>query len=223
MAVLITGIAYDVPISERDGSPCSCRGSPRTIERDPTGVPAIKGPGLKNDLDVRRLWRCPECGYERRVSGSRTAVRCRCASRPFMTLVGERCSRPSQNRPVDVYVSWESLVGDDSSPHDTVGTPTEDAAPGAAESVSGQYPEGQPVAEGNGSEGTASPAIEVAHHADGECSKSAADGPGQAESKSRRPRKKSRGRRRRKPESGNGHNGSSGNQGARASAKDALN
>lgn len=38
----------------------------------------MKGPGLRIDLDVRRIWRCPRCGRVARTSGGVTAQRCRC-------------------------------------------------------------------------------------------------------------------------------------------------
>ena len=38
----------------------------------------IKGPGLRNDLDVRRVWRCPACGQTQRLTQDITSARCRC-------------------------------------------------------------------------------------------------------------------------------------------------
>lgn len=58
-------------------------------------VDAMKGPGYRRDLDVRRVWRCPACGAERRLSGEYTSVRCGC--RPegvWMQIVSERNAVP---------------------------------------------------------------------------------------------------------------------------------
>jgi hypothetical protein len=55
----------------------------------------MKGPGYKLTHDVRRTWRCPACGAERKVAGDITSLICSC--RPegtFMTLVAERTVAP---------------------------------------------------------------------------------------------------------------------------------
>lgn len=39
----------------------------------------IKGPGLRIDLDVRRVWKCPQCESIRRTEGSIASVVCDCA------------------------------------------------------------------------------------------------------------------------------------------------
>jgi hypothetical protein len=38
----------------------------------------MKGPGMRIDLDVRRVWECPACGRRRRAEGSVTALKCVC-------------------------------------------------------------------------------------------------------------------------------------------------
>ena len=40
----------------------------------------MKGPGLRVDLDVRRVWRCAKCGRVVRALGHVTAQRCTCTS-----------------------------------------------------------------------------------------------------------------------------------------------
>jgi hypothetical protein len=40
----------------------------------------VKGPGLRVDLDVRRVWRCAKCGRVVRALGHVTAQRCGCTS-----------------------------------------------------------------------------------------------------------------------------------------------
>ena len=46
----------------------------------------MKGPGLRVNLDVRRLWRCPRCGRVARTPGAVTAVRCGCSDETWMQL-----------------------------------------------------------------------------------------------------------------------------------------
>jgi hypothetical protein len=67
---------------------------------------AIKGPGLRLDLDVRRVWQCPQCGRERKAGGEVTALRCRCtADGVLMRLVHEpRSGRGNRPHPPDVHV-----------------------------------------------------------------------------------------------------------------------
>lgn len=38
----------------------------------------MKGPGLRIDVDVRRVWRCPVCGQSQRLGLDFTAPRCPC-------------------------------------------------------------------------------------------------------------------------------------------------
>jgi hypothetical protein len=58
----------------------------------------MKGPGIKLDLDVRRVWRCPKCAREFRLAGEVVARRCGCAEEGVsMQLVSE----PKRRRPVE--------------------------------------------------------------------------------------------------------------------------
>jgi hypothetical protein len=50
----------------------------------PSAGDSMRGPGYRNDLDVRRLWRCPSCGAERKLAGDVTTVACACGSRPTL-------------------------------------------------------------------------------------------------------------------------------------------
>jgi hypothetical protein len=55
----------------------------------------MKGPGYKLSHDVRRTWRCPACGVERKLVGTVTSLVCHC--RPegtFMSIVVERTVAP---------------------------------------------------------------------------------------------------------------------------------
>jgi len=66
---------------------------------------AIKGPGLKADLDVRRLWECAKCERTLLVPSSRVAVPCpNCGEGVWMHLVEQqRVERPfSMPRPTEV-------------------------------------------------------------------------------------------------------------------------
>ncbi|QDT93052.1 hypothetical protein [Gimesia algae] len=54
----------------------------------------MKGPGLKLDLDVRRLWKCPQTGQTIRLSGDVTAKSVEVDGKTvFMQLVEEQRSR----------------------------------------------------------------------------------------------------------------------------------
>lgn len=55
----------------------------------------MKGPGYKLTHDVRRTWRCPACGAERKVPGDVTTLICTCREGgSFMNLVTERTVAP---------------------------------------------------------------------------------------------------------------------------------
>ncbi|WP_339687123.1 hypothetical protein [Gimesia maris] len=54
----------------------------------------MKGPGLKLDLDVRRLWKCPQTGQTIRLSGNVVAKSVEVDGKTvFMQLVEEQRSR----------------------------------------------------------------------------------------------------------------------------------
>jgi hypothetical protein len=38
----------------------------------------MKGPGMRLDLDIRRVWRCPACGTEMRGEGKEVGRTCHC-------------------------------------------------------------------------------------------------------------------------------------------------
>src|SRR5665213_3429047 len=68
----------------------------------------MRGPGYRA-LDVRRTWRCPSCGRERKLLGDVTALPCGCQEGAWMKIVVERnmaprpLQRPSdlERRPID--------------------------------------------------------------------------------------------------------------------------
>ena len=63
----------------------------------------MRGPGYKLSGDVRRTWRCPACGRERKVTGEITTLMCGCQEGAWMQIAAERAMvpRPLQ-RPSDV-------------------------------------------------------------------------------------------------------------------------
>jgi len=64
----------------------------------------MKGPGLRLKCDVRRIWRCPDCGSEVAAGGNVTALRCQCENpHPFMQLIEPRRRVRPEAAPLDVY------------------------------------------------------------------------------------------------------------------------
>ncbi|MBX3444468.1 MAG: hypothetical protein KF774_18860 [Planctomyces sp.] len=66
---------------------------------------------------MHRLWRCPACGYERRVGQQATSVECACHDPPRMMklIEGQRVVRP-EPRPVARFIDEADLPPDDSPP-----------------------------------------------------------------------------------------------------------
>ena len=54
----------------------------------------MRGPNYKVVGDVRRTWRCPKCGVQRKFSGDVTALRCGCQAAEWMQIVVERTNAP---------------------------------------------------------------------------------------------------------------------------------
>jgi hypothetical protein len=55
----------------------------------------MKGPGYKLSHDVRRTWKCPACGRERKLPGDTTSLVCNCRDEgTFMAIVVERTVAP---------------------------------------------------------------------------------------------------------------------------------
>lgn len=62
----------------------------------------MKGPGYKTSLDVRRTWKCPACGVERKLLGDVTTMTCNCRDGGvFMTIVTERIVAPRPYQPLN--------------------------------------------------------------------------------------------------------------------------
>lgn len=68
----------------------------------------MRGPGLRIQCDVRRLWECPRCHYQRRAPATETVVRCHCIKEePCMRLVeGVRRVRP-EPQPLDHFLEFD--------------------------------------------------------------------------------------------------------------------
>jgi hypothetical protein len=63
----------------------------------------MRGPGYKLSGDVRRTWRCPRCGRERKLDGDVTTLQCGCEEGTWMQIVRERTMSPRPlQRPSDV-------------------------------------------------------------------------------------------------------------------------
>ena len=50
--------------------------APLGAKRSEREEPVIKGPGIRLDLDVRRVWRCPKCQRVLKTAGHITSRRC---------------------------------------------------------------------------------------------------------------------------------------------------
>ena len=70
----------------------------------------MKGPGLRLELDVRRIWRCSKCGRTVRTQGQVTAQRCSCTSDPVQWMNLELAAKKEPFRaPVREHLpeAWE--------------------------------------------------------------------------------------------------------------------
>ena len=62
----------------------------------------MKGPGYKTSLDVRRTWKCPSCGIERKLLGDVTTMTCNCRDGGvFMAIITERIVAPRPFQPLN--------------------------------------------------------------------------------------------------------------------------
>ncbi|MGC1276520.1 MAG: hypothetical protein WBC44_22700 [Planctomycetaceae bacterium] len=86
----------------------------------------MKGPGFRLDLDVRRIWECPECGRCLKRSGGVTQIDCDCRlDAPVAMRLVEKCHKTES--PFD-HVGFAAQKRIDAAlrkPHDV---PPEDAA-----------------------------------------------------------------------------------------------
>ena len=94
----------------------------------------MRGPMVRIKSDMRRLWRCPKCGYERRAHADHTSMRCHCDDDgPFMKLIEQqRFVRPEPEE-LDLYFEYDESA--DSSTTETV-----ESVASQSESESGEAP-----------------------------------------------------------------------------------
>ena len=72
----------------------------------------MKGPGHKQKLDVRRTWKCPACGTERKLQGDVTTLRCDCRDGgTFMAIVTEKIVAPRPYQPLNEHDVRSSEFG----------------------------------------------------------------------------------------------------------------
>ena len=77
----------------------------------------MKGPGYKEAHDVRRTWKCPACGCERKLPGDATSVMCSCREEgTFMKIVVERTVAPRPYQEVRDHDVRSSEFGIDDMP-----------------------------------------------------------------------------------------------------------
>ena len=89
---------------------------------------AIKGPGIRLDLDVRRVWRCPSCQRVLKTAGHVTSRRCPIDD-AFMQLddSAQRAARPVNLPAIDGECDDNNPVGDaDEMASSTVDPPVDD-------------------------------------------------------------------------------------------------
>ena len=126
----------------------------------------MKGPGLRIDLDVRRVWRCAKCGRTTRTAGQVTAQRCGCGDdSQWMRLEPPVKREPWRAPPREPLPEEEAPVEPSATPPETapvaaaaeVIVVSETAAPVtepavAAETAAPQVEPSQPSAAVSGSE-----------------------------------------------------------------------
>jgi hypothetical protein len=77
----------------------------------------MKGPGHKQKLDVRRTWKCPACGKERKLQGDVTTLMCDCRDGgTFMTIVAEKIVAPRPYQILNEHDVRSSEFGIDDMP-----------------------------------------------------------------------------------------------------------
>ncbi|MDB5386017.1 MAG: hypothetical protein JWM11_1663 [Planctomycetaceae bacterium] len=71
----------------------------------------MKGPGLRNDLEIRRTWKCPQCSRTVKYLGNVVAVTCSCTdSRIQMQLQPEIRKAPPKFEKVVIPLTEEDLI-----------------------------------------------------------------------------------------------------------------
>ena len=71
----------------------------------------MKGPGLRNDLEIRRTFRCPQCGRTVLKLGDVVSQTCPCTDPPsWMQLVPEVKKAPFKFAKIEIPLTEEDLV-----------------------------------------------------------------------------------------------------------------
>ena len=102
----------------------------------------MKGPGLRIDLDVRRVWRCSKCGRIVRTLGQVTAQRCGCTEAAQWMHLEPAVKREPFHAPPREHLPEEWEVAESAAP--PTGQPTIAEAALALE----QLPENPPQTPG---------------------------------------------------------------------------
>lgn len=93
----------------------------------------MKGPGIRIDLDVRRIWTCPKCGAVRKTGGELPAVRCVCADEAWMLLQEPKRRRDLVPPPKSVLTEMTPDEVADEPESDVAGDPSVATAPPPAQ------------------------------------------------------------------------------------------
>jgi len=72
----------------------------------------MKGPGIRYDIDIRRVWECPTCGNRVKGPGDVTSRRCSCESQSWMRLIEQQARREFPIREKIVLPEEESVDSD---------------------------------------------------------------------------------------------------------------
>ncbi len=77
----------------------------------------MKGPGYKTSLDIRRTWKCPACGVERKQLGDVTTMTCTCREGgTFMAIITEKIVAPRPYQPLNENDVRSAAFGIDDMP-----------------------------------------------------------------------------------------------------------
>jgi len=171
------------------------------------GADAIKGPIFRIKLDVRRVWRCPQCGTVRKTHGSVVVQECdRCEGTVRMQLVEsarpEMMACPTQDttslEPADPSTAAESDPGADAGGPLVSAVSTEMAAPEIAAGTCSDKADAESERAGEGSPSTSPSDLSADERADPQ----ATTPPGEPRKGKRRHRGRKKAKRRKKYRSG---------------------
>jgi hypothetical protein len=71
----------------------------------------VKGPGLRNDLEIRRTWKCPLCGRTVKYLGNVVATICKCTDATIqMQLMPDIRKAPPKFEKVVIPLTEEDLI-----------------------------------------------------------------------------------------------------------------